>query len=91
MRGSSLAPPTTSTCYLLKPPVARTTTEGNTHRIAWVKTSDERVAGPDKMDCWVLLLNGLSAAGNQVASSMNSLGAFSASSQLPFVSLALFL
>lgn len=39
------------------------------------------------MNCRVLLMNGLNAAGNQVASFMNSLGAFSASSQLPFFTL----
>lgn len=39
------------------------------------------------MDCRVLLKNGLNAAVNQVASFMNSLGAFSASSQLPFYTL----
>lgn len=41
------------------------------------------------MDCRVLLMNGLNAAGNQVASFMNSQGAFSASSHLPFFTLTL--
>lgn len=56
-----------------------------------MKIWDERVMGwldtwgrIGLMNCRVLLTNGLNAAGNQVASFMNSLGAFSASSQLPF-------
>lgn len=39
------------------------------------------------MDCRVLLMNGLNTAGDQVATIMDSLGAFSAS--LPFLFLSI--